>query len=160
MRVSTRRSRLAVDALTLRINPHYTSILSLYVVLLLLSIVVVSALAHRQVQAVVAGSLALYIAGYLWPVVFTFPLYPGIAGAVNWATWQPLFMAGLLVGWYWQAPAGSRGAGKPHGAGQLRCVCAGYRNTGLGDHPRVGRRRGNPRSPGPSPKAHLLPAPS
>ncbi|MET0965252.1 MAG: OpgC domain-containing protein [Nakamurella sp.] len=96
---------LAVDALTLRINPHYTSILSLYVVLLLLSIVAVSALAHHQPQAVVAGSFALYIAGYLFPAVFTFPLYPGIAGAVNWATWQPLFMAGLLAGWYWQAPA-------------------------------------------------------
>jgi hypothetical protein len=96
---------LAVDALTLRINPHYTSILALYVVLLLLSIVVVSALAHRRVKAVVGGSFALYIAGYLWPVFFTFPLYPGIAGAVNWATWQPLFMAGLLAGWCWQAPA-------------------------------------------------------
>jgi hypothetical protein len=57
------------------------------------------------VQAVAGISFVLYLAGYLWPVVFTFPLYPGIAGAVNWATWQPLFMVGLLAGWFWRAPA-------------------------------------------------------
>ena len=95
---------VAVAALMLQLNPHYTSILSLYVVLLLLSIGVVAALACRQVQVVFACSFALYVAGYLWPSLFTFPVYPGIAGAVNWATWQPLFLAGLLTGWFWQAP--------------------------------------------------------
>jgi len=94
---------LVVAALTLKLNPHYTSILSLYVVLLLLSIGAVAALARHQVQVVVGCSFVLYVAGYLWPAVFTFPLYPGVAGAVNWATWQPLFMSGLLAGWYWHA---------------------------------------------------------
>lgn len=95
---------LAVSALTLQLNPHYTSILSLYVLMLLIGAAAVAALANRRVGVVVAGSLGLYVAGYLWPDVFTFPLYPGIAGVVNWATWQPLFMAGLLAGWYWHAP--------------------------------------------------------
>ena len=95
---------LAISALTLQLNPHYTSILSLYVVMLLLSVGAVAALARQRAWLVVGGSLVLYVAGYLWPGVFTFPLYPGIAGAVNWATWQPLFMAGLLTGWYWTAP--------------------------------------------------------
>ncbi|MET0965920.1 MAG: OpgC domain-containing protein [Nakamurella sp.] len=96
---------VTVSLLTMQLNPHYTSILSLYVVLLLLSAAAVVALAHRAAWIVVAGSFGLYIAGYLWPAVFTFPLYPGVAGAVNWATWQPLFMAGLLTGWYWWGPS-------------------------------------------------------
>ncbi|HEY4991119.1 MAG TPA: OpgC domain-containing protein [Nakamurella sp.] len=93
----------AVATLTLQVNPYYTSILSLYVVLLLLAIGAVAGLARRRPGTVVAGSLALYVAGWLWPTVFTFTSRPGVPGAVNWATWQLLFVAALLVGWYWRA---------------------------------------------------------
>ena len=93
----------AIATLTLQVNPHYTSILSLYVVLLLLAMAVVAALTHRLTPLVVAGSLALYGAGYWWPLAFTFPAQPGVPGAVNWATWQLLFVGALLVGWHWRS---------------------------------------------------------
>lgn len=91
-------------ALTLRINPFYTSILSLYVVLLALTIAAVFALAVRRPVFVLAGSVALYAAGLLWPDAFTLPFRPGSIGSVNWASWQLLFMAALLVGWNWHMP--------------------------------------------------------
>ncbi len=93
----------AIATLSLRVNPHYTSILSLYVVLLLLAMAAVAALSHRLTPLVIAGSLALYGAGYWWPLVFTFPAQPGVPGAVNWATWQLLFVGALLVGWHWRS---------------------------------------------------------
>ena len=93
----------AIATLTLQVNPHYTSILSLYVVLLLLAMAAVAALTHRLTPLVVAGSLALYGAGYWWPLAFTFPAQPGVPGAVNWATWQLLFVGALLVGWHWRS---------------------------------------------------------
>ncbi len=93
----------AVATLSLQVNPHYTSILSLYVVLLLLAMVAVAALSLRQPAPVVAGSLVLYAAGLRWPDVFTFTERPGTPGAVNWATWQLLFVAALLLGWYWNS---------------------------------------------------------
>ena len=91
-----------IATLGLQVNPHYTSILSLYVVLLLLGMAAVAALAHRQVPLVVIGSLALYGAGFRWPATFNFSSQPGVPGAVNWATWQLLFIGALLVGWYWR----------------------------------------------------------
>ena len=93
----------AIATLTLQVNPHYTSILSLYVVLLLLAMLAIAGLAHRLTPLVVVGSLALYGAGYWWPPVFTFPSQPGVPGAVNWATWQLLFIGALLVGWKWRS---------------------------------------------------------
>ena len=92
----------AIATLTLQVNPHYTSILSLYVVLLLLAMAAVAGLAHRLTPLVVIGSLTLYGAGYWWPLAFTFPSQPGVPGAVNWATWQLLFICALLVGWNWR----------------------------------------------------------
>lgn len=93
----------AIATVTLRVNPHYTSILSLYVVLLLLAMAAVAALAHRLTPLVVAASLGLYAAGYWWPLVFTLESRPGISGAVNWATWQLLFVGALLIGWNWRS---------------------------------------------------------
>lgn len=93
----------AIATLSLQVNPPYTSILSLYVVLLLLAMAAVTALSHRLTPLVLAGSLALYGAGYWWPLAFTFPAQPGVPGAVNWATWQLLFVGALLVGWHWRS---------------------------------------------------------
>ena len=94
-----------VATLTLQINPHYTSILSLYVVLLLLTTGAVVALQRRRVPVLIGASLALYVAGRVWPEVFTFPVQPGVPGVVNWATWQLMFAGALLIGWYWREPA-------------------------------------------------------
>ncbi len=89
--------------LTLQVNPYYTSILSLYVMLLLLAVGAVGALARWGPIPVFIGGFALYLAGWLWPEVFTFAARPGVASPVNWATWQLLFLGALLIGWQWTA---------------------------------------------------------
>ena len=91
----------ALASLSLRFSPHFTSILSLYVVLLLLAVAAVVGLRFRRRPGGRRGSVLLYIAGYLWPAPFTFSVQPGVPGPVNWATWQLLFMAALVVGWHW-----------------------------------------------------------
>ncbi len=121
----------AFATLSLQVNPQYTSILSLYVVLLLLAMVAVAALSRRQPAPVVAGSLALYAAGLRWPDVFTFTERPGSPGAVNWATWQVLFLAALLIGWYWNAAPvrrarASSGLGRAAGTVVLVGAAAGW----------------------------------
>ncbi len=93
----------AFAALSLRLNPHLTSILSLYVVLLLLAVPAVAALSRWRPWLVIAGSVVLYVAGCLWPAPFTFSEQPGIPGPVNWATWQLLFSTALVVGWHWHS---------------------------------------------------------
>lgn len=93
----------ALASMSLRYSPHFVSIMSLYVVLLLLAIPAVAWLALRRTWAVAAGSVALYIAGYLWPAFFTFSIRPGLPGPVNWATWQLLFITALVVGWHWRS---------------------------------------------------------
>jgi hypothetical protein len=93
----------ALASLSLRFSPHFTSILSLYVVLLLLALVAVVGLRFRRPSLVITGSVLLYVAGYLWPALFTFSVQPGVPGPVNWATWQLLFMVALVVGWHWQS---------------------------------------------------------
>jgi len=94
-----------IATLTLQVNPRATSILSLFVVLLLLTTGAVAALQRRRVPVLIGASLALYVAGRVWPEVFTFPLQPGVPGVVNWASWQLMFAGALLIGWYWNAPA-------------------------------------------------------
>ncbi|MBM9469111.1 OpgC domain-containing protein [Nakamurella leprariae] len=98
-------------ALTLRISPPLVSILSLYVVCLLLAVPAVLALRRGWWPLVVGGSLVLYAVGYvvgegstaLPRSTFTFPQFPGVPGAVNWACWQLLFLVGLTIGWHWRS---------------------------------------------------------
>lgn len=87
--------------LLLQVNPRLTSILSLYVVLLLLALLAVPALHRRAWAAVVIGSAALYVAGLRFPAAFNLANQPGVPGAVNWATWQLLFLLALVLGWHW-----------------------------------------------------------
>ncbi len=94
-----------IATLTLQVNPRYTSILSLFVVLLLLTTGAVAALQRRRVPVLIGASVALYVAGRVWPEVFNLPMQPGVPGAVNWASWQLMFAGALLIGWYWNAPA-------------------------------------------------------
>jgi hypothetical protein len=93
----------AFASLSLRFSPHDTSILSLYVVLLLLAVAAVAGLSRWGPWVVLAGSVLLYVAGYCWPALFTFSVQPGQPGPVNWATWQLLFMTALVVGWHWHS---------------------------------------------------------
>ena len=88
--------------LTLQVNPHYIAILSLYVVLLILSVGAIAGLENGRAGLVLAASVGLYTVGYFWPAVFTFSIQPGVPGAVNWASWQLLFFIALLVGWNWR----------------------------------------------------------
>jgi hypothetical protein len=100
-------------AVTLRISPPLASILSLYVVCLLLAVPAVLALRRSWWPAVLGGSLVLYAVGYvvgegstaLPRSTFTFPQFPGTPGAVNWACWQLLFLVGLTLGWSWRKDA-------------------------------------------------------
>ena len=136
----------AFATLSLQVNPQYTSILSLYVVLLLLAMVAVAALSRRQPAPVVAGSLALYAAGLRWPDVFTFTERPGSPGAVNWATWQVLFLAALLIGWYWNAaPSVERGPVLDWAGPRAPSSSSGRQP--VGSRRRASRRRGSWRWP-------------
>ncbi len=124
----------ALATLGLQVNPYYTSILSLYVLLLLLAIPAVLAVSFRAPAPVAAASLALYVAGLLWPEPFTFAERPGVPSPVNWATWQLLFMAAVLVGWYWRGPVlrkavRSRGMVYAAVAFVLACAALGWAAT-------------------------------
>ena len=111
----------ALATLTLRINPSYASILSLYVVLLL-GALLCTFLLRRGLWPVVLGLCgALYVAGLIWPAPFTFPPRPGVPGAVNAAAWQLLFVLAVLVGWHWRSPWRRRWVGR----GDVGLIAAG-----------------------------------
>jgi len=90
-----------LDTFTLRLNPQYFGILSVYVPLLLLSAVVVPLL--RRGRTVLVGGLVLgiYLASFTWPAVFTLPETPGVEGFWSWGGWQALFFSGMFLGWHW-----------------------------------------------------------
>jgi hypothetical protein len=93
----------AFASLTLRFTPYYTSVLSLYVVLLLIAFLAVIGLRLRRPVLVLAGSVLLYAASYYWPGPFLFSLEPGMPGHLNWGTWQLLFITALVIGWHWHS---------------------------------------------------------
>ncbi|GAA2018719.1 OpgC domain-containing protein [Nakamurella flavida] len=102
-----------LSTLTLRINPAYASILSLYVVLLL-GALLGTALLRRGLWPVVLGlSAVLYAVGLIWPTPFTFTPRPGVPGAVNAAAWQLLFALALCLGWAWRSPRVRAWVGRP-----------------------------------------------
>lgn len=89
--------------LLLRVNPVDASILSLYVVMMLLALGAIWLL-RRGAWPVVAGvSLMLFGAGTMFPSPFVLPSAPGHQVGVNWATWQLLFLLALCIGWNWTA---------------------------------------------------------
>lgn len=90
-------------ALTLQINPRNASILSLYVILLLLTPIATWALLRRKPWVLAAMTVALYLAGQLLPEAFTLPRVPGVPGKIDWATWQALYFSAFAVGWHWSA---------------------------------------------------------
>ncbi len=90
-----------VAALTLQINPRNASILSLYVILLLLTPLATWALARGRTMLLAVPAAGLFVLGTLLPGLFTLPRVPGIPGLINWATWQTLYFAAFLAGWHW-----------------------------------------------------------
>ncbi len=90
-------------AVTLQINPANASILSLYVILLILTPLATWALVRRRPWMLAAAVAALYIAGQLAPEAFTLPRLPGVRGHIDWATWQALYFSAFAIGWWWSA---------------------------------------------------------
>ncbi|WP_269846135.1 OpgC domain-containing protein [Serinibacter arcticus] len=88
---------------TLQINPPNASILSMYAVLMLLAAVAVGLLARGQVWLLVAGMVCVYVIGQTSSAWTTFVRQPGEPGLMNWATWQAMFLAALILGWYWDS---------------------------------------------------------
>jgi hypothetical protein len=91
-----------VASLLLQVNPPRAAILSLYVVLLLIT-VIASFLAVRKLWIIFGvGVIGLFALGHLFPVVFTLQRSPGVFGEINWATWQALYFIAFAVGWNWK----------------------------------------------------------
>jgi hypothetical protein len=85
---------------TMQINPEHIDILSMYVVLLALTVVWVLPLSRRRWPLVAVSSAALYSAGLAlnWG---RFPSRPDSWASFNTAAWQALFGLAFVVGWYW-----------------------------------------------------------
>lgn len=99
-------SRIAGWLLTLQINPENIDILSLYVIIMALTMLWVPLLARGWWHVVVASSIALYVTSLAteWGRL---PDQPNPDTYFAWASWQALYCSGLLVGWHWEriAPA-------------------------------------------------------
>lgn len=93
----------ALAMVTLQVNPIRASILSLYVLLLLFTVGAVWLLRNGQWRAVLGISAVVAVAGYLFPDAFTFARGGGVAGEINWANWQALYMSALVLGWNWSS---------------------------------------------------------
>lgn len=91
-----------LGAATLRINPYWANILSLYVVAMLLSLVVLELL-RRNLPLLAGGfGLAVYAVSIVRPSWGVFQREAGLPGTLSWAGWFGLFTVGLLAGWYWR----------------------------------------------------------
>ena len=84
------------DILSLTLQPNFIDVLPMYVVFLLMAVPAVAALRRGWYGAVAAASLAIYAVG------LPFGGFPLVDGSFAIASWQVLFMAGLMVGWAWE----------------------------------------------------------
>ena len=89
------------EDLYLAVNPIYVNFLASYVAILLLAIPAIWLLSKGRWVWMLAGSIALLIAGWLRPQAFTPPIGPRMDLMFNTATWWFLFATGLLTGWFW-----------------------------------------------------------
>ncbi len=82
-------------------NPIYVNFLSSYVVILLAAVPALWLLRARRYGLLILFAALIYIAGLVWPHVFTLP--NGSEGLANFdnATWFVLFMSGMVLGWFW-----------------------------------------------------------
>ena len=126
------------EILSLTLQPNFIDVLPMYVVFLLLAVPAVAALRHGWYGAVAAASLAIYAVG------LPFGGFPLVDGSFAIASWQVLFMAGLMVGWAWEHELS--GVGPP----VRRAILAGAAATSVVF---VFLRGGRPRPP---PAHHAL----
>lgn len=96
------------SVLLLRVNPIDASILSLYVVMMLLAVGAIWLLRRGGSAVVLGNSLLLFGAGTVYPGAFRLSSAPGYPAGVNWATWQLLFLLVLCAGWNWDTSAMQR----------------------------------------------------
>lgn len=93
-------AQVASWLVSMQINPMYIDILSMYVVLLALSMVWTPLLQRGWWPAVVASSALLYALA-LATTWGRFPNQPEGHAYFNTAAWQALFASAFVVGWYW-----------------------------------------------------------
>lgn len=86
----------------LGVNPIYVNFLSVYVLVLLLAIPGVWLLSRGHWLVLVLLGVVQYVAGLMFPAVFTLPLGPREGSLFNNGTWGALFLSGMIVGWYWR----------------------------------------------------------
>ena len=98
------------QAATLRLNPIEVDILSLYVVLFAVAALAVTLVRLRQVWLVAVLSVSVYVAGMSNPSWASLPrTADGPFGShFNIASWQLMFVAALLLGWYWHTDSTQR----------------------------------------------------
>lgn len=89
-------------ALPLGANPIYVNFLSTYVVVLIAAIPALWLLHGGRYRLFVFALIAIYVAGLVWPDIFTLPDGPMALANFDNATWFALFMTGLVTGWWWQ----------------------------------------------------------
>jgi hypothetical protein len=89
--------------LTLQINPYFTSILSMYVILMICSFASLWLLERGQLYVLAGIAIAIVIFGAAFPTWTALPREAGVAGPITLATWFGLITVGVIVGWYWRA---------------------------------------------------------
>ena len=90
---------------TLQINPKNLDILSMYVVLVALSLMWVPLLTGGKWVMVAASSAAIYIFA-VWKSWGMLPDKPGGEAYCSTASWQLLYTTALIVGWHWHSLRG------------------------------------------------------
>lgn len=93
-----------VRTLTLQINPYYASILSMYVVLMIVALGSIWVLRRGRLDVVILLTFVSVVFGILYPSMSALPREYGEPGPITLATWHGLFTIGLVTGWYWQHP--------------------------------------------------------
>lgn len=90
--------------LALQINPYYASILSMYVVLMIVALGSVWLLRRKMLGTLTALSVASVVFGVFYPTMSALPREYGEPGPITLASWHGLFTIGLVAGWYWEHP--------------------------------------------------------
>lgn len=94
------------DWATLGIVPLEASVMRLYLVLMLLVLPAYFLLARGRVRLLLAVSVGIAVAGWLWPTLGTIPapvvgLYYDPQVVALWTGWQLVFVLPLVLGWFW-----------------------------------------------------------
>lgn len=95
-------TELVVNVLTLHYGYHGSSILVMYIMFIALTPALFYFLSKGQTRQVLAVSWLVWLGNYLYPSAFTMPF----AANFPLASWQALFVTGLVIGWHREKFAG------------------------------------------------------